>query len=100
MDFEKWISKNGFRRTPLMVYFKLDFYCLCSLQKSSADQQGGNLEYFAGIMNFVYTIIRNSKVFWANFSTSLFLNDKFLNMPFSYSNYSKITFIKKLWNQN
>ena len=28
--------KNGFRRTPFLVYFTLDFYCLCSLQNSSS----------------------------------------------------------------
>ena len=31
---EKSIWKNQVRRTGFLVYFKLDFYCLCSLQKS------------------------------------------------------------------
>ena len=31
---EKSIWKNQVRRTRFLVYFKLDFYCLCSLQKS------------------------------------------------------------------
>ena len=31
---EKSIWKNQVRRTEFLVYFKLDFYCLCSLQKS------------------------------------------------------------------
>ena len=31
---EKSIWKNKVRRTGFLVYFKLDFYCLCSLQKS------------------------------------------------------------------
>ena len=33
--FERRISKNGFPQTPFLVNFKLDFYCLCSLQNSS-----------------------------------------------------------------
>ena len=31
---EKSIWKNQVRQTGFLVYFKLDFYCLCSLQKS------------------------------------------------------------------
>ena len=31
---EKSIWKNQVRCTGILVYFKLDFYCLCSLQKS------------------------------------------------------------------
>ena len=31
---EKSIWKNKVRRTGFLVYFELDFYCLCSLQKS------------------------------------------------------------------
>ena len=31
---EKSIWKNQVRRTGFLVYFELDFYCLCSLQKS------------------------------------------------------------------
>ena len=31
---EKPIWKNQVRRTGFLVYFELDFYCLCSLQKS------------------------------------------------------------------
>ena len=31
---EKSIWKNQIRRTGFFVYFELDFYCLCSLQKS------------------------------------------------------------------
>ena len=30
---EKSIWKNQVRRTGFLVYFELDFYCLCSLQK-------------------------------------------------------------------
>ena len=30
----KSIWKNQVRRTGFLVYFELDFYCLCSLQKS------------------------------------------------------------------
>ena len=33
--FNNSISKNGIRPTPFLVYFKLDFYCPCSLQNSS-----------------------------------------------------------------
>ena len=32
--FEKSSWKSQVRRTGFLVYFKLDFYCLCSLQKS------------------------------------------------------------------
>ena len=32
--FEKSSWKNPVRRTGFLVYFELDFYCLCSLQKS------------------------------------------------------------------
>ena len=32
--FEKPSWKNPVRRTGFLVYFELDFYCLCSLQKS------------------------------------------------------------------
>ena len=32
--FEKSSWKNQVPRTRFLVYFKLDFYCLCSLQKS------------------------------------------------------------------
>ena len=31
---EKSIRKNQVRLTEFLVYFELDFYCLCSLQKS------------------------------------------------------------------
>ena len=31
---EKSIWKNQVRRTGILVYFELDFYCLCNLQKS------------------------------------------------------------------
>ena len=31
---EKSIWKNQVGRTGFLVYFKLNFYCLCSLQKS------------------------------------------------------------------
>jgi len=31
---EKSIWKNQVQRTGFLVYFKLDFYCLCSLKKS------------------------------------------------------------------
>ena len=31
---EKSIWKNQVRQTGFLVYFELDFYCLCSLQKS------------------------------------------------------------------
>ena len=34
--FEKSISKNGVSRNPFLVYFELEFYCLCSLQNSSS----------------------------------------------------------------
>ena len=33
-DFWKINCKNQVRRTGFLVYFKLNFYCLCSLQKS------------------------------------------------------------------
>ena len=33
--FEISSLKNQVRRTGFFVYFELDFYCLCSLQKSS-----------------------------------------------------------------
>ena len=32
--FEKSIWKNQVRRTGFLIYFELDFYCLCSLKKS------------------------------------------------------------------
>ena len=32
--FEKLSWKNQVRGTGFLVYFKLDFYCLCRLQKS------------------------------------------------------------------
>ena len=32
--FEKSSWKNQVRQTGFLVYFELDFYCLCSLQKS------------------------------------------------------------------
>ena len=32
--FEKSSKKNKVGRTGFLVYFELDFYCLCSLQKS------------------------------------------------------------------
>ena len=32
--FEKSSLKNQVQRTGFLVYFVLDFYCLCSLQKS------------------------------------------------------------------
>jgi hypothetical protein len=32
--FEKSNWKNQVRQTGFLVYFELDFYCLCSLQKS------------------------------------------------------------------
>jgi hypothetical protein len=32
--FEKPSSINQVRQTGFLVYFELDFYCLCSLQKS------------------------------------------------------------------
>ena len=32
--FEKSSLKNQIRQTGFLVYFELDFYCLCSLQKS------------------------------------------------------------------
>ena len=31
---EKSIWKNQVQQTGFLVYFELDFYCLCSLQKS------------------------------------------------------------------
>ena len=31
-----WFLKNQVRQTWFLVYFELDFYCLCSLQKSSS----------------------------------------------------------------
>ena len=34
LSFCSWFLKNQVRRTGFLVYFKLDFYCLCSLQKS------------------------------------------------------------------
>ena len=36
LDFWKIIWKNQVRQTGFLVYFELDFYCLCSLQKSSS----------------------------------------------------------------
>ena len=33
---EKSIRKNQVQQTAFLVYFKLDLYCLCSLQKSSS----------------------------------------------------------------
>ena len=38
-DFEISCLKNLVRRTGFFVYFKLDFYCLHSLQKSSSKQK-------------------------------------------------------------
>ena len=34
MNFEKSSWKNQIRRAGFLVYLELDFYCLCSLQKS------------------------------------------------------------------
>ena len=36
--FEKSSLKNQVRRTNFLIYFKLDIYCLCSLQKSNSKQ--------------------------------------------------------------
>ena len=36
--FKKSSLKNQAQQTGFLVYFKLDFYCLCGLQKSSSKQ--------------------------------------------------------------
>ena len=40
--FEISNLKNLVRQTRFFVYFQLDFYCLCSLQKSSSKQKKKN----------------------------------------------------------
>ena len=44
--FEISSLKNPVRRTGFFVYFELDFYCLCSLQKSSSKWGKSIVLYF------------------------------------------------------
>ena len=46
---EKSIWKNQVQRTDFLVYFELDFYCLCSLQKSISKSN-----WFFSFLNLIF----------------------------------------------